>query len=61
MSPREKSIYIYIGDHPGCKSGEIAEQLGIPNPTVKRILSNLVQRSIIEKFGKGVGVNYVVK
>ncbi len=61
MAPREKSIYIYIEENPGCKSGEIAKQLGIPNPTVKRILSDLVKRNVIEKFGKGAGVNYTVK
>ena len=61
LSPKEKSIYVYIGDHSGCKSGEIANDLGIPNPTVKRILSEMVKRNLLEKFGKGAGVNYVIK
>jgi Fic family protein len=61
MAPREKSIYIYIGENPGCKSGEIAEHLGIPNPTVKRILSALVKKDVIEKFGRGAGINYTLK
>lgn len=61
MSPREKSIYEFISNNPGCKSGLIAEKLGIPNPTVKRLLTDLVNRGILEKFGKGAGVNYTIK
>lgn len=61
MSPREKSIYEFISNNPGCKSGLIADKLSIPNPTVKRLLTSLVNRNIIEKFGKGAGVNYTIK
>ncbi len=60
QSPREKSILTYIGDHPGCKSGEIAKKLGIPSPTIKRILSDLLTKNLIEKHGSGPGVNYVI-
>ena len=61
LSPREKSIYTYIGNHPGCKSGEIASNLNIPNPTVKRILSEMVAKNLIETYGKGAGTNYTIK
>ena len=61
LSPREKSIYTYIGDHPGCKSGGISKELKIPNPTVKRLLKKLVLSEIIKKHGKGAGVNYSIK
>ncbi len=60
LSPREKSILVYIADHPGAKSGEIARKLNIPNPTVKRILSELVSKNLIEKFGAGPGTNYSI-
>ncbi|MEL7340118.1 MAG: Fic family protein, partial [Bacteroidota bacterium] len=60
MAPREKAIYTYIENHPGCKSGEIAQKLDIPNPTVKRILSQLVKDKLIKKHGKGAGVNYSI-
>lgn len=60
LSPREKSILIFIGNNPGCKSGEIAEKLGIPNPTVKRILPNLLEKNLIEKHGNGPGTNYTL-
>jgi len=61
LSPREKSILTFIGNHAGCKSGEIAKRLGIPSPTVKRILPGLIGRNLIEKFGTGSGTNYSLK
>ncbi len=60
LSPREKSILVFIGNNPGCKSGVIAEKLGIPNPTVKRILPNLIEKNLIEKHGNGPGTNYTL-
>ncbi|MEX0769149.1 MAG: Fic family protein [Balneolaceae bacterium] len=58
LSPREKAIITFIEHHPGCKSGEISEQLDIPNPTVKRILSELTEKNLIERHGAGPGTNY---
>jgi uncharacterized membrane protein len=61
LAPREKSIITYIENHPGCKSGDIARKLGIPSPTVKRILPDLIGKNLIEKHGSGPGTNYSVK
>jgi Fic family protein len=61
LSPREKSILTFIENNAGCKSGEIARKLGIPNPTVKRILPELIKKNLIEKFGTGPGTNYSIK
>lgn len=61
LSPKEKSILVYIGNNPGCKSGDIAKKLGIPNPTVKRILPDLMRKDLIEKYGTGPGTNYSIK
>lgn len=61
LSPKEKSILTFISNHPGCKSGDIAKKLDIPNPTVKRILSKLVNINLIEKYGTGPGTNYTIK
>ncbi len=60
LAPRERSILVYISDHPGTKSGQIAQKLSIPNPTVKRILARLTSRNLIEKFGSGPGTNYSI-
>jgi DNA-binding MarR family transcriptional regulator len=51
----------YIGNNAGCKSGEIAKKLSIPNPIVKRILPELLEKNLIEKFGTGPGTNYSIK
>lgn len=61
LSPREKSILTFIENHAGCKSGEIAKKLGIPSPTVKRILPELININLIEKYGTGPGTNYSIK
>jgi Fic family protein len=61
LSPREKSILVFIENNTGAKSGDIARKLDIPNPTVKRILTSLVNQSLIEKFGIGAGTNYGIK
>ncbi len=61
LSPREKSILTYIEGNPGSKSGEIANKLYIPNPTVKRILTKLLNENLIEKYGIGAGTNYSIK
>ena len=61
LSPKEKSILTYIECNPGSKSGEIANKLHIPNPTVKRILTKLLNENIIEKYGIGAGTNYSIK
>jgi Fic family protein len=61
LSPKEKSIYSYIGANPGCMSGEISAKLKIPGPTVKRLLTALVGKQIIERHGRGAGTNYSVK
>lgn len=61
LSPREKSILTFIENNAGCKSGDIAKRLGIPSPTVKRILPELIKQNLIEKFGVGPGTNYSMK
>jgi DNA-binding MarR family transcriptional regulator len=61
LSPREKAILTFIGNHAGCKSGEIARKLGIPSPTVKRLLPDLIDKQLITKYGTGPGTNYTTK
>ena len=61
LSPREKAILTIIQNYSGIKSGEIAGKLAIPNPTVKRILSDLQNKGMIEKQGSGRGTVYMPK
>lgn len=61
LSPKEKSIYMIIQNRPNIQSGEIAEKLAIPAPTVKRILSELLNKGLIEKQGSGRNVSYTIK
>lgn len=60
LSPVQKSILAYIGNHPGCQSGEIAKSLNLALPTVKRILNELVSIPLLDKHGSGRGTNYSV-
>ncbi|HRH99516.1 MAG TPA: Fic family protein [Saprospiraceae bacterium] len=61
LSHKEKSIYTIIQNRPNIQSGEIAKKLGIPSPTVKRILSDLIKKNLIEKQGNGRNVSYIIK
>ena len=61
LDPKEKSILAYISDHPGTRSGTISAKLGIPVPTVKRLINNLFTKNLIERFGTGPGTNYSIK
>jgi Fic family protein len=61
MTPRERKIYQFIDNHPGAKSGEIAEKLDIPLPTIKRLLSDMVTSKLLQKHGTGAGTNYSVE
>ncbi len=44
LTPKENSIMTFIGNHSGSSSGEISKKIGIPSPTVKRILSGLLDK-----------------
>ncbi|MGF1557203.1 Fic family protein [Paucihalobacter sp.] len=61
LSPKEKLIFTIIQNRPNIQSGEISEKLAIPSPTVKRILSVLLQKGLIEKQGSGRSVSYTIK
>jgi len=61
LSPKEQSIFMIIQNHPNSQSGEIAKKLGIPAPTVKRILLDLFNKGLIEKQGSGRNVSYTTK
>jgi Fic family protein len=61
LSPRVKSILVLIRERPGIQSGELAQRLGIPNPTIKKILSELVNQNLIEKKGLGRGTSYLAR
>ena len=59
LSPKEKSIYTYISQHPNCQSKDITEALKIPKSTVKRIISELVAQNVVLLVGKGARISYV--
>lgn len=61
LSPKEKSVYTIIQSRPNIQSGEISGKSGIPLPTVKRILAELVTKGVIEKNGSGRNVSYTIK
>ena len=60
LSPKEKLILTFIENNVGCKSSEISKKLGVPNPTVKRLLSELIEKRMIEKHGIGPSTNYSI-
>lgn len=61
LGPREKNILSFIENHPGSKSGDIAEKLNIPLSTVKKMLTAMVENKTILKYGSGAGTNYLAE
>lgn len=59
-SPKNKQVYIFIENNPGCSSSNIASKLNIALPSVKRILSNMQSEGLILKHGNGPGTNYSI-
>jgi DNA-binding MarR family transcriptional regulator len=59
LGPKEKNVYLFIENHPGSQSGDIAKKLNIGLLTVKKILTALVQQKLIVKHGAGAGTNYL--
>jgi DNA-binding IclR family transcriptional regulator len=51
----------FIENNSGFKSGDIAKKPGIPRPTVKRILPELIDKNLIENCGTGPSPNYSIK
>jgi DNA-binding MarR family transcriptional regulator len=60
LTLKEKSIFMIIQNRPNIQLGEIAEKLAMPAPTVKRILSQLFNKRLIEKQGSGRNVSYTL-
>ena len=61
LSQKEKIIYSFIENHPGSKSGEISGKLGIPLPTTKKILTQMVKSKLLVLTGAGAGTNYNIE
>jgi len=61
LSPKEKEVLTFIGNNAGIKSGKIVQELNISKPTIKRLLSGLLEKGLIIKYGKGAGTNYSSK
>jgi len=60
LSTKENLIYTMIQNRPNIQSGDISKKLEIPLPTVKRVLSELIKKGVIEKQGRGRSINYTI-
>lgn len=61
ISPRVQQIRMYVEHHGGVRTGEIAENLGIPLPTVKKEVTAMVAAGWLVRHGSGAGTNYTAK
>lgn len=59
-SPKETRILDAIRNLKEAKSGAIAKELGLPLPTIKRYLNELVNNNALVKHGKGRGTYYEI-
>jgi Fic family protein len=61
LSPKQKNVYIFICNNPEAKISKISEGCQVPRATLKRIITSLLKKELIEKNGKGAGTNYRMK
>ena len=61
LEAKENLIVNAIKNKKQAQSGEIASELGIPLPTVKRLLNELTKNGFLIRQGKGPGTYYVAK
>ena len=60
LDVRQKNILLFIEHHSGSRTGEISKKLNIPLPTIKKAVSGLLQKGLIEKSGSGPGTTYII-
>lgn len=60
LSPKEKMVLAFIENYPGSQSGQIAQKLGLPLPTVKKMLAELTSSKFLTQYGAGKGTNYMI-
>ena len=60
LGTKEKLVYLFVENHPGSRSGDIAEKLAMALPTVKKIVTTLANNKLIVKHGAGAGTNYTL-
>jgi Fic family protein len=61
LSPKEKTVYLFIGQNSGAKIGQMITKLDISRASMKTILKELLAKNIIEKHGNGAGTNYTIR
>jgi len=59
LSNKEQLILSLLDNYPYSKSSEIAEKLGMNLPTVKKILTSLLQNKTISRIGIGKATTYI--
>lgn len=60
LTPKQKSVYIYISNNPESKTNQIIAGTEIPRATLKRVMNSLIDLGLIERNGKGAGTNYKI-
>lgn len=61
LSKKEKAVIALIAARPEIRSGEVAKELDLALPTVKRMLSHLVKKGFVQRVGAGRATGYKVK
>ncbi len=51
LSRKQKSIYNYISNHPGCTANDISKRMNVTHNTIYRHIARLKQQGLIEHVG----------
>lgn len=58
LSPRQLEVWLYMQGAIEVTPRELAEELGIPRPTINQVLDKLLDLDKIERLGSGRGTRY---
>ncbi len=61
MTENQKAVYTFIENNPGAQVSLLSARLGVPNPTIKKRISELLKYGLIQKYGVGRATNYKVR
>ena len=61
LSPRQLEVWRYMRKVSEVSPKELADELGIPRPTINQVISRLLDLDKVERLGLGSGTRYRVK
>ena len=50
----QSQVLFYVGEHPGCRMGDVGKAFAVTLPAVTHIVDRLEQKQFVDEYGKAV-------